>query len=276
MSTAAKKEQQSVVDGDSETRQQQQVSLPPAPQQQLLVDSHLNSLEQGQRRSFYQIKDLERRVDFIEKELGSCRYIVESQSRLIKRLLVTLPAESKAKNAAELNHLVTELNQNWHEPSFDPYPYHPSNYRQSFQNNGGAIGGGVVGAGKASSTPSVNSHGSQSNSNNNSNNNSANGLAQQHASSNGSAGNRSDSGNGAGNPTLTNTSAGTKSDSNGGGGYGSSNSANPTLMNNAGVVQRNLNYQPFNNQATTAQWTFQASPSPDRYVKSRSCFCYFG
>jgi hypothetical protein len=58
------------------------------------IDGHLDSLEHGQRLSFYQIKDLERRIDFFERELGSCRYIVESQTRIIKDLLNNLPQES--------------------------------------------------------------------------------------------------------------------------------------------------------------------------------------
>lgn len=59
------------------------------------MDNNVDSLLQGQRLCFYQIKDIERRMDFFERELGSCRYIVESQSRLIKDILDALPEESK-------------------------------------------------------------------------------------------------------------------------------------------------------------------------------------
>ena len=57
-------------------------------------DTHVDSLTQGQKLAFYHLKDLERRVDFFERELANCFYIVESQARLIKELLFNLPAES--------------------------------------------------------------------------------------------------------------------------------------------------------------------------------------
>ena len=87
------------------------------------IEGHLDSLEQGQRLSFYQIKDLERRIDFFERELGSCRYIVESQTRIIKDLLTTMPHESihfnnwiGRQSHPELSNLATELQHTWHEP----------------------------------------------------------------------------------------------------------------------------------------------------------------
>ena len=228
-------------------------SLPPNP-----IVNQLNSLEQGQKKSFHQIKDLGRRADFVEKKLSSCRYIVDSQSRLIKRLLLTLPIESKTKNAVELNNLVTELNQNWHEPSFDPYPYHPANYGQSYQTGT-----------KSSSTPSVNSHGSYSNSNIS---NAGGGIPQ---SSNGCACNRSDSNsNGMEVRTLTNTSDGSKSESTGiASGYGSNSSVNPTLNTNS-INQRNLNYYPFNKQAISSRWNgvgMSPAISYDRYFFLFQC-----
>jgi hypothetical protein len=224
--------------------------LPPNP-----IVNQLNSLEQGQKKSFYFFKDLERRADFVEKKLSSCRYIVESQSRLIKRLLLTLPIESKTKNAVELNNLVTELNQNWHEPSFDPYPYHPANYGQSYQTGT-----------KSSSTSSVNSHGSHSNSNISN----AGGVIPQ--SSNGCAWNRSDSNSNG--MTLTNTSDGSKSESTGiASGYGSNASVNPTLNTNP-INQRNLNYYPFNKQAISSRWNgvgMSPAISHDRYFFLFQC-----
>jgi hypothetical protein len=57
-------------------------------------DVHVDSLTQGQKLAFYHLKDLERRVDFFERELANCFYIVESQARLIKELLFNLPHES--------------------------------------------------------------------------------------------------------------------------------------------------------------------------------------
>ena len=51
----------------------------------------LDRLSQGQKTSFYQIKELERRVDFFERELANCFHVVELQARLIKDLLFILP-----------------------------------------------------------------------------------------------------------------------------------------------------------------------------------------
>ena len=204
--------------------------------------NQLYSLEQGQRRSFYQIKDLERRIDFVEKELGSCRYILDSQSRLIKKLLLlaNFPTESN-KNSADL------LNQNWHEPSFDPYPYHPANYGRSYQN------------GTQSSTSSANSNGSNSNLNNN-----INGAI--HQSSNISNRTRSDSiSNCADIKTLSNPSYGSKSNS-----IASGNTAHCTLTN-AGPDPKKINYHPFNNQA---YYTRPRSLLPDRYYYYQTNFSF--
>lgn len=123
-------------------------------------------------------------------------------------------------------------NQNWHEPSFDPYPYHPSNYRQNYQNSSTAP--------KAidSTSPSVNSGGSQNN------NGSANGRSNPSTNSNGSR-NRSD-GDG-------NRNGDRRSDSNGNG-YNSNSSGNPTLIGShpALIGSTSTPYvngqHPFNNQ----------------------------
>ncbi len=56
-------------------------------------DASFDRLSQGQKTSFYQMKDLERRVDFFEKELANCVHVVELQARLIKDLLFILPTE---------------------------------------------------------------------------------------------------------------------------------------------------------------------------------------
>lgn len=55
----------------------------------------LDRLSQGQKTSFYQIKELERRVDFFERELANCFHVVELQARLIKDLLFILPNDGK-------------------------------------------------------------------------------------------------------------------------------------------------------------------------------------
>jgi hypothetical protein len=60
-------------------------------------DVHVDSLTQGQKLAFYHLKDLERRVDFFERELANCFYIVESQARLIKELLFNMPHESRVR-----------------------------------------------------------------------------------------------------------------------------------------------------------------------------------
>lgn len=84
------------IESAEESSSKRAFTEPPVANSTNSIDSgNISALEQGQRRSFYQIKDLERRMDFVERELGSCRYIVESQSRLIKRLLVSLPKDCK-------------------------------------------------------------------------------------------------------------------------------------------------------------------------------------
>jgi osomolarity two-component system response regulator SKN7 len=54
-------------------------------------DKQVQELEQNQKLSFYQLKELEKKIDFFERELMTCRMIVESQSRVIGDLIYSLP-----------------------------------------------------------------------------------------------------------------------------------------------------------------------------------------
>jgi osomolarity two-component system, response regulator SKN7 len=54
-------------------------------------DKQVQDLEQNQKVSFYQLKELERKIDFFERELSTCRMIVDSQSRVISDLMYSLP-----------------------------------------------------------------------------------------------------------------------------------------------------------------------------------------
>ena len=55
----------------------------------------IDRLSQEQRLSFFQLKELELRVDCFEKDLSRCYYLFEQQNRLIKDLLCVVPNEGK-------------------------------------------------------------------------------------------------------------------------------------------------------------------------------------
>lgn len=94
------------------------------------IDSNLEALEEGQKLTFYQIKDLERRVDFCERELGSCRFTMESQSRIIIQLVNSMPRMPREfMEDPELSAIASELNVQ-RDPAYHPYSYRPINYSQ--------------------------------------------------------------------------------------------------------------------------------------------------
>eukprot|EP00493_Phyllostaurus_siculus_P025666 UN26011 len=85
------------------------------------IDSNLEALEEGQKLTFYQIKDLERRVDFFERELGSCRFTMESQSRIIIQLVNSMPRMPREfMEDPELSAIASKLNVQ-RDPAYHPY-----------------------------------------------------------------------------------------------------------------------------------------------------------
>ena len=77
-------------------------------------DKQVQELESNQKVSFYQLKELEKKIDFFERELVSCRMIVESQSRVIGDLLYALP--DQARKMSELQQYQHQQDQ-YKQPS---------------------------------------------------------------------------------------------------------------------------------------------------------------